>query len=710
MISYHDLELNDLQLNMVSSFDKRSKTVKYYYNIECGFDIETSSVTLDGDKKFAFMYEWTFGISDKEHICYGRTWEEFLEFCQFLQDELGLDENNILVVYIHNMGYEFQFMRKYFNWLNVFAVDDRKPIRALSSFGIEFRDSYILSGYSLAKLADNLVSHKIKKLAGDLDYKLCRLPDTPLSQKELAYCNNDVEIILYYINEQIKQYENITKIPMTNTGRVRKFVRDKCYHTSKTHKNDSRGKNQRYKELMEELVLTKDEYTMLKRCFMGGFTHASMLHSGELLENVSSIDFTSSYPAVMLSEKFPMSKPKHENLKEISFTDLMADSEKGLMFDVRFNNLHSKLTHETYLSESKCRGLEKPIINNGRVFSADVAITTMTDIDFRIMQKCYTWDSVQVSNCYSFYMTYLPRPIILAICELYGNKTTLKGVKGKEVEYLVSKGMLNSVYGMCVTDIVRNTIEYTDSWHITPFTEDDIIEQVEKYNSSRNRFLYYPWGVWVTAYARRNLWTGILNIGDDYVYSDTDSIKMLNYENHLPYINWYNQMIENKLKDMCKARNIDFALMKPKTIKGVEKLIGVWDYEGTYTHFKTLGAKRYLVRHDDGSMEITVAGLSKQRGVEYLLEICDNDYSKVFDMFNDDLFIPASETGKNTHTYIDDEMTAEVTDYKGYSATVTALSGVHLSECEFTLSISSQYSKFLENYRSGYIFAGAKNV
>ena len=695
---------------MVSSFDKRSKTVKYYYNIECGFDIETSSVTLDGDKKFAFMYEWTFGISDKEHICYGRTWEEFLKFCQFLQDELGLDENNILVVYIHNMGYEFQFMRKYFNWLNVFAVDDRKPIRALSSFGIEFRDSYILSGYSLAKLADNLVSHKIKKLAGDLDYKLCRLPDTPLSPKELAYCNNDVEIILYYINEQIKQYENITKIPMTNTGRVRKFVRDKCYHTSKTHKNDSRGKNQRYKELMEELVLTKDEYTMLKRCFMGGFTHASMLHSGELLENVSSIDFTSSYPAVMLSEKFPMSKPKHENLKEISFTDLMADSEKGLMFDVRFNNLHSKLTHETYLSESKCRVLEKPIINNGRVFSADVAITTMTDIDFRIMQKCYSWDSVQVSNCYSFYMTYLPRPIILAICELYGNKTTLKGVKGKEVEYLVSKGMLNSVYGMCVTDIVRNTIEYTDSWHITPFTEDDIIEQVEKYNSSRNRFLYYPWGVWVTAYARRNLWTGILNIGDDYVYSDTDSIKMLNYENHLPYINWYNQMIENKLKAMCKARKIDFALMKPKTIKGVEKLIGVWDYEGTYTHFKTLGAKRYLVRHDDGSMEITVAGLSKQRGVEYLLEICDNDYSKVFDMFNDDLFIPASETGKNTHTYIDDEMTAEVTDYKGYSATVTALSGVHLSECEFTLSISSQYSKFLENYRSGYIFAGAKNV
>ena len=114
--------MNELQLDMVKTYDKKSKAVKWYYNIECGFDIETTSVTLENDEKFAFMYEWTFGITDNEHICYGRTWEEFLEFCQYLQDELGLNENNILPVYIHNMGYEFQFMRKYFNWVNVFEI------------------------------------------------------------------------------------------------------------------------------------------------------------------------------------------------------------------------------------------------------------------------------------------------------------------------------------------------------------------------------------------------------------------------------------------------------------------------------------------------------------------------------------------------------------------------------------------------------------
>lgn len=139
-------------------------------------------------------------------------------------------------------------------------------------------------------------------MVGDLDYKLIRTSQTELSEKELGYCNNDVEIVIDYIEEQIAQYGNITKIPLTNTGRVRQFVKNKCLHSSTDHRRESTGKQQRYRELMKECSLSSDEYTMLKRCFMGGFTHASMKWSGETLENVASIDFTSSYPAVMLSE------------------------------------------------------------------------------------------------------------------------------------------------------------------------------------------------------------------------------------------------------------------------------------------------------------------------------------------------------------------------------------------------------------------------
>lgn len=714
MKQYQDFdlkELNDINIGIVSKFDNYSKTVKKYFNIESAFDIETSSVMLENEQKFAFMYEWTFGIKDKNFICYGRTWKEFKDLCRQLQEYFLLDSEHILVVYVHNLSYEFQFMRKYFNWLDVFAVDERKPVKALCSYGIEFRDSYILSGYSLEKLAENLVSHNIKKLVGDLDYNLTRTHITELTENELAYCNNDVEIVLAYINEQIGQYGNITKIPMTNTGRVRNFVKDKCYFTEKNHRKSSKGKYQRYKELMNELTLTTGEYTMLKRCFMGGFTHASMLYSGKLLHDVASIDFTSSYPYVMLSEKFPMSKPEKVNPTKEQFLKWVNDDNVGLMFVVRFKGLQSKLSFETYLSESKCDVLENPIINNGRVFKADTVQTTITDIDFKIMYKCYTWDSIEIANVHKFYMQYLPKPILLAIVELYEKKTTLKDVSGKEVEYLVNKGMLNSVYGMCVTDIVRDNISYKDDWQHEKYTIEMMNEQIEKYNSSSNRFLYYPWGVWVTAYARKNLWNGILEIGIDYVYSDTDSIKFLNYEKHTEYINRYNLDVERKLKKMCKFRQIEFERLKPKTIKGVEKMIGVWDFEGIYTHFKTLGAKRYLVRSKkDEKLHLTVAGLSKQNGVEYMLRICNNDYEKVFANFNDDLYIPENETGKHTHTYIDSPITSMITDYQNNVVEVTALSGVHLSPCEFTLSISQQYSKFLHDLRNGYLFTGTRAI
>lgn len=714
MKQYQDFdleELNDINIDIVSKFDNYSKTVKKYFNVESAFDIETSSVMLENEQKFAFMYEWTFGIKDKNFICYGRTWEEFKDLCRQLQEYFLLDSEHILVVYVHNLSYEFQFMRKYFNWLDVFAVDERKPVKALCSYGIEFRDSYILSGYSLEKLAENLVSHNIKKLVGDLDYNLTRTHITELTENELAYCNNDVEIVLAYINEQIEQYGSITKIPMTNTGRVRNFVKDKCYFTEKNHRKSSKGKYQRYKELMNELTLTTGEYTMLKRCFMGGFTHASMLYSGKLLHDVASIDFTSSYPYVMLSEKFPMSKPEKANPTKEQFLKWVNDDNVGLMFVVRFKGLQSKLSFETYLSESKCDVLENPIINNGRVFKADTVQTTITDIDFKILYKCYTWDSIEIANVHKFYMQYLPKPILLAIVELYEKKTTLKDVSGKEVEYLVNKGMLNSVYGMCVTDIVRDNISYKDDWQLEKYTIEMMNEQIEKYNNSSNRFLYYPWGVWVTAYARKNLWNGILEIGIDYVYSDTDSVKFLNYEKHKEYINRYNLDVERKLKKMCKFRQIEFERLKPKTIKGVEKMIGVWDFEGIYTHFKTLGAKRYLVRSKkDEKLHLTVAGLSKQNGVEYMLRICNNDYEKVFANFNDDLYIPENETGKHTHTYIDDPITSMITDYQNNVVEVTALSGVHLSPCEFTLSISQQYSKFLHDLRNGYLFTGTRAI
>ena len=697
--SVDDVYLSQFEIKEI----KTNKKVTYL-NIESAFDIETTSYINNGEKS-AFMYIWMFGLGLGKEIFYGRTWEEFLDLCERLQHYFGLNENRRLVIYVHNLGYEFQFMCKYFNWENVFAINERKPIKALCSYGIEFRDSYILSGYSLANTAKNLTTHKVRKMEGDLDYSLIRHQSTQLTEKELGYCSNDIEIILAYINEQIVQYEDITKIPLTNTGRVRKYVKDACYYTSSNHRKSNRGKYQRYRQIMSDLTLDKSTYIQLKRAFMGGFTHSNPNHTGKTLENVSSIDLTSSYPTVMLADKFPMSRAKELNITTVEELK-KAMSLYCLVFDLKLEGLRNTLKYESYISESKCFKMVKPVINNGRVYDAEMIQTTITDVDFNIIEKVYEWDKISIANVRGFVKAYLPKPIIESILNLYQDKTTLKGVEGKEVEYLLSKGMLNSVYGMCVTDVVKDEHVFNDTWGVKRV---DVDEKIDEYNKSKNRFLFYPWGIWVTAYARRNLWTAILNIGDDYIYSDTDSIKMLNFDKHKGYVEKYNKHISKKLADMMEHYKLNVELLAPKTIQGKAKPLGIWEFEGNYSHFKTLGAKRYLVK-ENGEFHLTVAGLSKKNGINHMVNICGGDTEQVFNIFNDNLYIPADKTGKMTHTYIDTEKEMFVVDYDGVEERVLTLSGIHLEPCDFTLSISEQYNQFLRAISSGYIFTGMKNV
>lgn len=673
---------------IIYTFDRQLKETVGFYNIPMSFDIETTSTEIKGDK-FAFMYEWTFAICDQAF--YGRTMDDFLSLLSDLQLYLELSETQRAVVYVHNLPYEFQFIRHYIQWLSVFAVEERKAIKCVSMYGIEFRDSYILSGYSLAKVAENLQSHDIKKLVGDLDYSLVRHSDTPLTDKELEYCQNDVLIITAYIEEQIEQYGNITKIPMTNTGRVRSYVKNRCLTDNRRKGGKSSGK--RYRELMTELQLDLKSYSYCRKAFQGGYVHGSLNYIGQLVKDVHSIDFNSSYPFAMCSEKYPMSRPYTIQDKDVVYSD-----EYLSIFRVIFTNLQSKFTFDSYISKSKCK-LVNDISHNGRLYCADVCEMIITNIDLKIIKECYTFDDLQIVDGFYFYKQYLPKQIIESILDLYNDKTLLKGIKGKEVEYLLSKGMLNSVYGMCVTDIIRDNYIYSDEWQTEKMTLDEMEVVIAKNNESRNRFLYYPWGVFVTAYARYNLWTGgILRMADDYIYSDTDSVKFTNYERYTQWIEDYNKGCELKLKKMCEFRHIDFERCKPK-----DRLLGVFDYEGKSDYFKTLGAKRYMTYSEKDGYKLTVAGLSKQNGMEYIREKGQGNIEKTFDFFNNNMIIPPDRTGKQTHTYIDTHKNYDIIDYTGKKLNVDAKSGLHLSECGFDMSLSDNFIEFFSNFQKGYI-------
>lgn len=683
-------ELKDLTqfLSTINTKDVIKSKDKIYYNLAMSFDIETSSFyedkngviytnddyrklknTVKAEKK-AIMYIWQFAI--EENVIIGRTWNDFLYFCKKLYDFLNLKERYI-VVYVHNLSYEFQFICKWFNWIDIFADSERKPIKATTDTHFIFKCSYRLSGYSLEVLANNLKSHNIKKMVGDLDYNLIRNSKTPISKEELKYCENDVLIVTSYIDEQINEFGNIEKIPLTQTGKVRRYVRKQCFQ------------NKEYQYFIKELTIEKPEYMLLKNAFMGGFTHCNAMYTNKICQNVTSYDFTSSYPTVLISEKYPMSKGKEVYITtETELLNLIKNY--CVLVDLQFTNIKTSFMYEQIISYSKCRNVKNPLINNGRIVQADTLTITCTDVDFLNIRDFYKWDSMKIGLCYIYKKNYLPKEFIKTILHLYKSKTELKGVDGKEVEYLHSKELLNSLYGMCVTSIVHDTVNFNGAEWTTE--NGNLEEELKNYNTDKNRFLFYHWGVWCTAYARNNLYTGIKECKDDYIYSDTDSIKIFNADKHKNYFEKYNEWIVQKLEKCLKYHNIPLDYISPKTIKGETKTLGIWDFDGFYTDFKTLGAKRYIYRKDD-KISITVCGLSKKSGKEFI-----ENQKKPFLFFNDGMFVDCEHTGKMTHTYIDREIENVITDYLGNQAYYHEKSFIHLEKTDYLLSLSDMYIKY----------------
>lgn len=678
MINVNDFDFNILKNSNLQTVTTRARDNQYieYYNAPFAFDIETSSF-YDGENKRACMYIFMFALNG--NYVYGRTWEDFDFTLNKLREVLQLNEYRRIIIYIHNLGYEFQFLIGHERFKDVFARNARHPIKCTMNECFDLKCSLMLSGMSLAKTAEDLTSVKIQKLTGDLNYKLVRTWKTPLTEEEFGYCEHDVKILHYFILEEMAKNDNdITKIPLTKTGYVRKY----CQNYIKKHTYYPK-----YREKIKKIApVDKDLFCLLHKSFMGGYTHANYMYVGMVLENVASIDFTSSYPSVMIRKKYPMQPFTKIHIKDLADFRYCIKNYP-CVFEVELTNVTAKKCNHI-LSRSKCSVCDNAVVDNGRIVSADRIFTYFTDIDFNDFEQFYSYEHLSIGKFYTSSYGYLPKQIIECALKFYNDKTTLKGVAGKEVEYLVGKGMLNSLFGMCVTNPVNDDIVFNGKEWCTE--KRDISEALQKnYINNKKQVLVYQWGVWITAWARHELFKGILEINDDVIYCDTDSIKFLNYENYENWINEYNKNCINEINKALNYYEIDLNLAKPKTIKGIKKPLGVWDFEGIYNKFKTLGAKRYAYEENE-KFNITVSGLNKKRAVPYIVATL-----QPFEFFDNEMYIPKEYTGKNTLTYINDPYKIMIKDYLGNYAKVEENTYIHMEEQDYNMSLSEQFIRYL---------------
>ena len=539
---------------------------KKYDNTIYTFDIETTSFLILNNEQIpavkylqlskkeqeecifmSNMYIWMFGINDE--VYYGRTWEEFKGFLIRLEN-WGTDCKKY--VFVHNLAYEFQFLRNIFNMKNVFARKSRKPIKfELEDFNIEFRCSYMMSNCSLEKLAD-VYKLDVKKLVGNLDYSLMRNSKTELTEKELAYCENDCLVVYKYIEKELETYETMKSLPLTSTGHVRKELKNKI------------EKDYSYiNKVRRSVNVDGHVYNLLIDAFAGGYTHANWIYADEVIKNVNSYDFTSSYPYVMLTEKYPASEFRKIGVTKIE----QMKSCFAYIVHVKFTNIKCKY-YNNFISQSKCKKIYKGRYDNGRVMGAEELEIVLTDVDLKFIFETYEFESYEFLECYYSIYDYLPKQFLEFILEKYINKTKFKNVEGKEVEYALEKAKFNSLYGMTVTNNIKDEVifENDNGWSEKAISNEKIQELLEK--EKKLGFLSFSYGVWVTAYARYNLLSNLIKLDEYVIYADTDSLKLRDGFD-IEVINNYNKSVIEKIKKVSNELEIDINKFCPTDSKGI---------------------------------------------------------------------------------------------------------------------------------------------
>lgn len=586
---------------------QRGKHVEYI-DTTCTFDIETTNGDADG---FAYSFQTCVGGV----VVVPRYFEDWAEMVETLCDKWRVTDKRKLVLYVHNLGYEFTYLIQLLTlrWGDCKALytKSRKPLTLEFSNGIEFRDSLKLFQKSLAKATKGC---KHEKLKGDLDYTVYRAPDTPLDDKEFAYCVNDV-LGLYEAIERMKKEHgfNEATIPLTNTGLVKQEV----------NKNLNRDKG--FAKIKDALTLSKTQTFIAYKAMAGGDTHGSRWKAGYTYKNCNSYDFKSAHPSQQLLWKFPTGKPLDlpEDTPEEDMNALI-DAGMGWVSKIALTGLSIKdECPDPCISRSKC--INSEVIgeeDNGRVLDAEGTLLLYCDSnDWQRIREGYNYSEMVAVESFAFRLAYLPESFRHTILEKFRIKETMKG----SPEYAFSKICVNTIYGATAQKQIRD--EYTaDIGDVIEFEKlsweknlDDMTDdEVTKAQTKKNTFPFL-WGLWTASLTRLKLWRLLKIVGwDRVIYWDTDSCKFEGEK--VPGVDEYNE----EIKRQCIARKCVVQKDNGKCV-----YIGVAEDEHPqadygYQEFRFLHAKCYAARNCDGVLESTIAGVGKNEGVAALKDDIEN--------------------------------------------------------------------------------------
>ena len=587
------------------------------------FTADFETTTKSSYLKDGRVRVWAYAICEignPENFIYGNSLDEFMDICA--------DPYHNATYYFHNLKFDGDFI---INWLleNGFEwikdKKDRRPftfttlITEMGQFyaievyfdtsgkncnKVKFLDSLKILNFSVEQIAKDF-DLPIRKL--EIDYDEYRPVGHILTKEEVDYIRNDVEIMARALNKMFEK--GYTKMTIASNA-----LAD-------------------YKSIISNFnlyfpVLDFDVDKDIRKSYKGGFTYLSPLYKEKEADKGIVFDVNSLYPSVMAGvegEIMPIGIPEHfdgkyekdplYNLYIITFTCIF-EVKKGMI--------------PTIQDKSGCYGFR---VNEYITSSNDLPVTlTLTSVDFELFKKHYNYRDIEYEGGWKF-------KSMIGLFNGYVDKHTREKIEakkaGNKADYLIAKLFLNGLYGRFGLNPNGQTKQ--------PFLEDGTVKYC--FNEPEEREpVYIPVASFITSYARRKTietsqkireWS-LKKYGEDfYIYSDTDSIHM---------------RIKNKEEDVKELSKIfkidDFEL-------------GAWKLESEFVKGKYLRQKCYIEEDEDGSLNVTVAGLPKK-----LSHIINFDNFKVGFTTADLLPEEIGTTGKKlTYSHVKGGVLLEETDF-----------------------------------------------
>lgn len=515
---------------------------------------------------------WAYAICEignPDNFIYGNSLDDFIAWCA--------DPSHNDVLYFHNLKFDGEYI---IHWLLTHGytfVKDKKE-RTDNSFTtlitdmgqfysieiwfevnnsrrvnkVKFLDSLKILNFSVDQIAKDF-NLPIRKL--ELDYKAEREAGHKLTEHEVDYIRNDVEIMSRAL--QIMFDEGLTK--MTIGSDALSNYKSICPNFKKYFP-----------------VLPSEIDKDIRSSYKGGFTYLNPIYKEKETGSGIVFDVNSMYPARMVYDDLPYGEPvffegkyQHDPVYPLyvqQFTCIF-ELKKGKVPSIQIKHNSLFIPNEYVESSDGC-----PVT------------LTLTSVDLKLFLENYNiigdiewgsgWKFKAMNGLFTDYI------------ETWTDKKIEAKKAGNSALYRISKLMLNSLYGKFgLNGNSRKKYPY--------IAEDGSVKYVMGEVETR-KTIYIPIATFITSYARAYIirsWQSISEYSkkkygfDAVVYADTDSLHCL--------------ISPEDVEELSHHIEID------------DYKLGAWKLESTFTRGKYLRQKCYIEQNND-ELNVTVAGMPKR--------------------------------------------------------------------------------------------------